>query len=218
MNTSTAVVHVIDDDEPLRSSLIRVLQAAGHIARGYASAGDFLLAEPLDAPGCLLLDVQMPGPDGLELQTALVRHGHMRPIVFLSGHGDIPVTVRAIKAGAVDFLTKPVDRVTLLAAIDAALARDAQQRRVAAETAALSKRVAALTARERAVYRCLVTGKLNKQIAGALGISERTVKAHRAQLMDDMQARSLSQLVQFAEQLRAAGVTDLFVSADFSLQ
>src|SRR5512134_3563564 len=126
--TSQAVIHLVDDDESLRSALQRLLSAAGYRVRTYASAGDFLLEPPVDAPGCLLLDLRMPGPSGLDLQEALKRHGVRLPVIFLTGHGDLPTGVRAMKAGAVDFLTKPVERETLFAAVAQAIGVDAAQR------------------------------------------------------------------------------------------
>ncbi len=196
-----AVVHVIDDDAGTRTGLCRLLEAAGYEARSYASAGDFLLADAADAPGCVLLDVRMPGPSGLELQQALARREHALPIVFLSGHGDIPTSVRALKAGAVDFLTKPVGRATLLAAIEDALARDAARRAEQDGLKELRERYLRLTPREREVFALVVAGKLNKQIAGEIGAAERTVKAHRAQVMEKMQVGSLADLVRAAERL-----------------
>jgi FixJ family two-component response regulator len=192
------VIHLVDDDESLRTALGRVLVLAGYEVRPYASAGDFLLAEPDGAPGCLLLDVQMPGPSGLELQQALRRRGNALPVVFLSAHGDIPSTVRAIKAGASDFLCKPVDRQTLLAAIETALALGADPSGERPE-AGLEGR--ALSPRETAVLRAVVQGRLNKQIAADLGLSERTIKSCRADLMRKLGARSLAELIRLSTPL-----------------
>ena len=190
------VIHLVDDDASLRTALGRLLVLAGYEVRHYRSAGDYLLAEPDDAPGCLLLDVQMPGPSGLELQAALQRRGHRLPVVFLTGHGDIPSTVRAIKAGASDFLCKPVERQTLLAAIESALALGAG--RGADCAAEASTGAGTLTARETAVLRAVVQGRLNKQIGADLGLSERTIKSCRAELMRKLGARSLADLVRLA--------------------
>ncbi|MGH8682680.1 MAG: response regulator transcription factor [Burkholderiales bacterium] len=203
MTDRSPIVHVVDDDDSVRTAVVRLLQAAGHEARGYASAGEFLLGRSdRDAPGCVVLDVRMPGPSGLDLQAALARLEVPLPIVFLTGHGDIPMSVRAMKAGAVDFLTKPVSREALLTAVQTALGRDAQTRAVRARVHGLRTRYEALTPREREVFAGVVAGKLNKQIAADLGTAERTVKAHRAQVMEKMQVTSVAELVHAAQQLR----------------
>lgn len=201
MNTE-AVIHVVDDDDSLRSALQRQLMAAGHRVRTYASAGEFLLAPPADAPGCLLLDLAMPGPSGLDLQEALSRHGIRLPVIFLTGHGDLATGVRAMKAGAVDFLTKPVERDALLDAIARALEADAVRRASRGADAALRARWAQLTPREREVFELIVAGQLNKQVAGKLGIGERTVKAQRAQVMAKLGATNAAELGRIAAQLR----------------
>ena len=203
--TSHAVVHLVDDDESLRSALQRLLTAAGYRVRTYASAGEFLLEPPVDAPGCLLLDLHMPGPSGLDLQDALKRHGVRLPVIFLTGHGDLPTGVRAMKAGAVDFLTKPVERDTLFAAVAQAIEVDAAQRAARSNHSDLQGRYAQLTAREREVLDLIVAGKLNKQIAGDLGIAERTVKAQRAQVMAKLGATNAAELGSIAAQLRERG-------------
>ena len=203
--TSHAVVHLVDDDESLRSALHRLLTAAGYRVRTYASAGEFLLEPPVDAPGCLLLDLHMPGPSGLDLQDALKRHGVRLPVIFLTGHGDLPTGVRAMKAGAVDFLTKPVERETLFAAVAQAIEVDAAQRAARSNHSDLQGRYAQLTAREREVLELIVAGKLNKQIAGDLGIAERTVKAQRAQVMAKLGATNAAELGSIAAQLRERG-------------
>ncbi|MGZ9074791.1 MAG: response regulator transcription factor [Burkholderiaceae bacterium] len=198
------LVHVVDDDESLRTALLRLLDAAGFEARGYASTGDFLLRLPEDLPGCLVLDVRLPGPSGLELQAALQRQGVTLPIIFLTGHADVASSVRAMKAGAVDFLEKPVERDALLGAIQSALARDTSRRAAHDADQGLCARFAALSPRERQVFDQIVAGKLNKQIAAELGIGERTVKAQRAQLMLKLGADSAAELGRLAEQLRQA--------------
>ncbi|HQR22600.1 MAG TPA: response regulator transcription factor [Burkholderiaceae bacterium] len=197
-----AVIHLVDDDGSLRNALQRLLGAAGYQVRTYASAGEFLLQPPGDEPGCLLLDLRMPGPSGLELQESLQRHGITLPVVFLTGHGDLPTGVRAMKAGAVDFLTKPVERDVLLAAIARALQMDAARRAHAAGDEELRSRYAGLTAREREVFRLIVAGKLNKQIGDALGIAERTVKAQRASVMTKLGATNAAELGRIAAELR----------------
>lgn len=200
--TAAVVIHVVDDDESLRSALQRQLRAAGYQVRVYASAGEFLLAPPVDAPGCLLLDLAMPGPSGLDLQSALERHGVRLPVVFLSGHGDVATGVKAMKAGAVDFLTKPVERDTLLAAIGQALRADAARRASHGAAADLRARYAELTPREREVFEGVVAGQLNKQIASRLGVGERTVKAQRAQVMAKLGAANAAELGRLAAALR----------------
>jgi FixJ family two-component response regulator len=203
--TTHAVIHVVDDDESLRTALQRLLTAAGYRVRTYASAGDFLLEPPVDAPGCLLLDLNMPGPSGLDLQESLKRHGVRLPVIFLTGHGDLPTGVRAMKAGAVDFLTKPVERETLFAAVAHAIEVNAAQRTARSTHSDLQGRYAQLTAREREVLDLIVAGKLNKQIAGDLGIAERTVKAQRAQVMVKLGATNAAELGSIAAQLRERG-------------
>jgi len=173
--TEKALIHVVDDDDSLRAALLDLLDAAGFAARGYASTGEFLLQPPADRPGCVLLDVRLPGPSGLDLQAALQRHAVALPVVFLTGHADVPTSVRAMKAGAVDFLEKPVERDTLLEALERALARDAAQRKARDEAKRQSSRLAALTPREREVFDRIVAGKLNRQIADDLGIDSSRV-------------------------------------------
>ena len=199
---SVPVVHVVEDDEPMRTAVARLLRATGYEVRTYASAGDFLLAPPEPVPGCLLLDLQMPGPSGLELQQALQRHPVSLPVVFLTGRGDVSSSVRAMKAGAVDFLTKPVEPAELLKAVEAALERDRAARTRREGIDDVQARYASLTARERSVLDHVVAGAPNKQIARALGITERTVKMHRAQVMAKMHAGSVAELVRSAEQLK----------------
>jgi FixJ family two-component response regulator len=197
------IVHVVDDDDAVRTAVVRLLQAAGYEARGYGSAGEFLLGRSdRNAPGCVVLDVRMPGPSGLDLQEALGRLEVPLPIVFITGHGDIPMSVRAMKAGAIDFLTKPVSREALLGAVRTAIARDAERRVARARVQALRARYATLTPREREVFAGVVAGKLNRQIAVELGTAERTVKAHRAQVMEKMQVSSVAELVHLAGELR----------------
>ena len=203
MKPVSATIHLVDDDDSFRQAVSRLLQAAGFVVRGYASAAEFLLARVEEQPGCVLLDVHMPGLDGLELQTSLAKHGAALPVVFITGHGDIPMSVRAMKTGAVDFLTKPIKKEALLAAVEAALTRNAEQRTASERTRKLREQFAALTPREREVFERVTAGKLNKEIAAELGTAERTVKAHRANVMEKFQAESLAELVHLAAELRA---------------
>lgn len=198
------VVHIVDDDAGMRLALSRLLAAAGYATRAYASAGDYLIAEPDARTGCLLLDLDLGGPSGLDLQAALQRQGRAVPVVFLTGRGDIAASVRALKAGASDFLTKPVQGEVLLAAIAAALAADAPQRAERERRQSLALRYASLNARERSVLQQVVQGRLTKQIAAALGVSERTVKACRAEVMAKLGAHSLPELVRIAGELPTA--------------
>lgn len=200
--TTKPLIHVVDDDESLRPALLRLLAAGGFEARGYACAGDFLLHPPADGPGCLLLDMRMPGPSGLDLQAALEHHGIRLPVIFMTGYADTLAGVRAMKAGAVDFLAKPVERADLFEAIGRALALDATQRAARHEAERLRARFGTLTPRERAVFDRLVAGGLNKQIAAELGISERTVKTERAQVMRKLGVGSLAELGRLAERFR----------------
>ena len=196
------IIHVVDDDEPFQEAITTLLRAAGYEVRTYATAGHFLLATEVDRPGCILLDIQMPGPSGLELQKSLTIQANHLPVIFLTGHGDIPSSVRAIKSGAVDFLTKPMQKEVLLAAVQNALSLDMERRVVREQLNHCRARYAELTERERQVFDGVVAGKLNKQIADELGTAERTVKAHRAQVMDKMKVQSVADLVRVAEQLR----------------
>ncbi len=196
------LIHVVDDDDSLRSALLLLLSAGGFEARGYGSAGDFLLNPLPDRPGCVLLDLRMPGPSGLDLQEALRDKGIRLPVIFLTGHADVPTSVRAMKTGAVDFLAKPVGRETLFEALQRALALDAAGRADRAEASRLRARFANLTPREREVFELVVAGRLNKQIAGQLGIAERTVKADRAQVLAKLGAGSAAELGALAERLR----------------
>jgi FixJ family two-component response regulator len=195
------LIHVVDDDESLRTAVLRLLDAAGFEAIGYGSTGDFLLNPLPERPGCVLLDVRMPGPSGLDLQAALQRRGVTLPVVFLTGYADVGSSVQAMKAGAVDFLSKPVDRETLVPALQRALARDASQRTARDEANRLRARFASLTSREREVFDRIVGGRLNKQIADELKIGERTVKAERAQVMAKLGVGSVAELGRLAERL-----------------
>lgn len=199
MTASVApLVFVVDDDASVRKSLVRLIKAAGYEAEAFGSVGDFLARHPYDGPCCLVLDVRMPGRTGLDLQEALRAAGQRLSIVFITGYRDVPVSVKAMKGGAVDFLTKPVDEGTLLGAIEQAVARTLADRRRQARQTEIQRRIATLTPREAAVFALVVTGMLNKQIGSDLGIGEKTVKVHRARVMEKMQAGSLADLVRLA--------------------
>ena len=199
------VVHVVDDDDSLRKAVTRLLRAAGYDVRAYASAGDFALADREgNRRGCVLLDVRMPGPSGLDLQEALAREDEPLPVIFLSAYGDVPTSVRAMKAGAVDFLTKPIKRDVLLNAVRSALARDLRSHTSREQLREVRERFEKLTPREREVFDLVVAGRLNKQIAAELGMAERTVKAHRSQVMTKMHATSLAELVHLADKMQSS--------------
>lgn len=199
-------VHLVDDNESLRTALTRLLRAAGHDVRAYASAADFLMARDGPLRGCLLLDVRLPGgPTGLELHQALVRQGETLPVIFLTGHGDIPMSVRAVKNGAFDFLTKPVQGEDLLKAVAAALENEERSWQAGTRRRELARREASLTPAEREVFHRVTAGYPNKQIAAELGCAERTVKAHRSQVMHKMAAASLPELVGMAAEMQRPG-------------
>jgi RNA polymerase sigma factor (sigma-70 family) len=197
-------VFLVDDDDAVRASISRFLTASGLHVRSFASAQELLADRDLDRPGCLLLDLKMPGIDGLELQEALNESASAHPIVFLTGHGSVGESVAAMKAGATDFLEKPAEPSELLATVKRAISLDARQRQEAQEIAALIRRLDRLTPRERQVFERVVAGRLNKQIAFELGVSEKTVKVHRGRVMDKMQVQSLAELARLAERLGIA--------------
>lgn len=195
------VVFVVDDDEELRLALDNLFRSVGLQARLFGSAAEFLKADRDDAPGCLVLDIRLPGVSGLEFQGQLARSGIKLPIVFMTGHGDVQMSVRAMKAGAVDFLTKPFRDQDMLDAVAAAIESDRQRRETDAAGQDVRSRFESLSPREREVMTLVTRGLMNKQVAGELGLSEITVKLYRAQAMKKMEARSLADLVRMAEQL-----------------
>lgn len=205
MSSVGPVVRVVDDDPSFRVAVCRLIRKAGYEVREFASAGEFLIREAHDEPGCVLLDLRMPGPSGLDLQESLAKRDSSLPVIFLTAHGDVPLSVRAMKGGASDFLAKPVKREELLSAIDTAIAKDEVGRAARSEFLSLRSCYDALSPREREVLRHVVAGRLNKQIASAIGTSERTVKAHRAKVMEKMRASSVADLVRAADRIHAAG-------------
>jgi FixJ family two-component response regulator len=201
MSEERAAVFVIDDDPSMRRALDTLLRSVALDVHLFSSAQEFMHAKRPESPGCLVLDVRLPGMSGLAFQQELTKVGIALPIIFISGHGDVPMTVRAMKAGAVEFLTKPFDDQVLLDAIFAAIERDRARRRDAASLADLSARYRTLTEREREVLQLVVTGRANKQIAAELKLSLVTVKVHRGQVMRKMQAKSIAELVRMADRL-----------------
>ena len=197
----TPVVYVVDDDEELRLALDNLFRSVGLQARLFGSAAEFLKAGPGDAPGCLVLDIRLPGVSGLEFQGQLARTGIDLPIVFMTGHGDVPMSVRAMKAGAVDFLTKPYRDQDMLDAVSSAIEADRQRRAAAEAGRDVRARFESLSPREREVMTLVTRGLMNKQVAGELGLSEITVKLYRAQAMRKMGADTLADLVRMAEHL-----------------
>jgi FixJ family two-component response regulator len=201
MSEDAPFVYVIDDDAAMRASIESLFRSVGHQVRTFASAQAFMEAQPRSCPGCLVLDVRLPGSSGLEFQRELARAGIALPIVFISGHGDVPMSVAAMKGGAIEFLTKPFRDQDLLDAVHKGLALDEDQRQRARSLAELRRRFNTLTPREREVLPLVASGLMNKQIAAALKLSEVTVKVHRAQVMQKLEANSLADLVRISDRL-----------------
>jgi FixJ family two-component response regulator len=208
MTETTSIVYVVDDDDSVRKGLGRMLRFAGFSIQTFASAEEFLLHDRTNSPGCLILDVQMPGLDGLGLQRALNDSDIPLPVIFITGHGDIPMSVRAMRAGALDFLPKPFSKDDLLAAVRRGLEKAAHDRGGRDEVAAIRQRVAGLTLREREVLTLVVRGMLNKQVGHRLRVTEKTVKFHRGNVMQKMKADSLADLVRMAEKGGIGGPTN----------
>jgi len=196
---SSFVVFLVDDDPGVLKALTRLLRSKGHEVRAFASSTEFLAQHDSSVRGCAILDVSMPDLDGLKLQTALTASGVERPVIFITGLGDIPATVRAMKAGAIDFLTKPVNSSELLAAIERAMEVDLKTRKSQEDLELINSRISALTPREREVLTHVIAGRLNKQIAAELGIGEKTIKLHRGRMMRKMGVRTVADLVRMAE-------------------
>ena len=201
MKEEQPVVFVIDDDASVRDAVADLLRSVGLGVESFGSTQEFLQSKRPDVPGCLVLDVRLPGPSGLEFQRTLINSNIHLPIIFISGHGDIPMSVRAIKSGAIEFLTKPLHEQQLLDAIQAGIDRDRTRRQEAKVVAELQERFDSLTPREREVLTLVITGRRNKQIAAQGKLSEMTVKVHRSQIMRKMRAKSLVELVRMADKL-----------------
>jgi FixJ family two-component response regulator len=201
MKEEQAIVYVIDDDVSVREGMADLLRSVGHKVQSFGSAQDFLDGKRPDAPGCIVLDVRLPGPSGLEFQRTLSKSNMQLPIIFISGHGDIPMSVRAIKSGAIEFLTKPVHEQQLLDAVQAGIEQDRARREEAKSVSEFHERFQSLTPREREIFNLVVSGRRNKQIAADVGLSEMTVKVHRSQITRKMRAKSLVDLVRMADKL-----------------
>ena len=208
MSENEPIVFIVDDDESVRKALERLVSSVGLKVETFSSANDFLKRDSYDGPACLVLDVRMPGLSGLDLQAELTKSERTSSIVFITGHGNIPMGVQAIKAGAVDFLEKPFEEQALLDAVHLAIQKDRSTKEKLAELRKIQERVESLTPREREVFALVVTGMLNKQIAFEMGISEKTIKVHRARVMQKMQAESLADLVRMAEKASVPAAAD----------
>jgi RNA polymerase sigma factor (sigma-70 family) len=204
MEEERPVVFVIDDDASVRDGVEDLIRSVGLDVESFGSAQEFLASKRPDAPGCIVLDVRLPGASGLEVQRELMKSSVQLPIIFISGHGDIPMSVRAMKSGAIEFLTKPLREQELLDAVQAGIERDRARRQEAKLVAELRERFKSLTSREQEVLTLVVTGRPNKQIAAQLDLSEQTVKVHRSQIMRKMRAKSLVDLVRIADKLGAS--------------
>lgn len=208
MRETEPIVFIVDDDESVRKALSRLIKSVDLKVETFSSANDFLKRDPYDGPACLVLDIRMPGLSGLDLQAELAKSERTSSIVFITGHGNIPMSVQAIKAGAVDFLEKPFEEQDLLDAVHLAIQKDRAVKEKLAELRKIQERVESLTPREREVFALVVTGMLNKQIAFEMGISEKTIKVHRARVMQKMQADSLADLVRMAEKASVHAAAD----------
>lgn len=205
MNAVTSTVHVVEDEPAVLRSLMRVLSNAGLRVRGYQSPHEFLSQVDGSGSGCIVLDLCLPGMTGLDLQERLTRDGYLQPVVFVTGNADVSASVRALRAGALDFLVKPVEAQALLESVNEALQRSAVELRKRMERSVAQQRVATLTPRERQVFEGVVNGLLNKQIAARFGVSEKTIKVHRGRVMHKMGAHTVAQLVRMADQVRLPG-------------
>jgi FixJ family two-component response regulator len=201
MKDEPPIVYLIDDDESVREGIADLLRSVGHDVHTFGSVQQFIDSSRPDGPGCIVLDVRLPGMSGLEFQRTLVKSNIHIPIIFISAHADVPMTVRAIKSGAIDFLTKPVHEQQLLDTVQAGIERDRARRKETKVVAELRVRFDSLTPREREIFTLMISGRRNKQIAAQAGLSEMTVKVHRSHVMQKMQAKSVVELVRIADQL-----------------
>ena len=201
MKEAQPIVYLIDDDESVREGISDLLRSVGHDVQTFGSVQQFIDSRRRDAPGCIVLDVRLPGMSGLEFQRTLIKSNIDIPVIFISAHADVPMTVRAIKSGAIDFLTKPVHEQQLIDTVQAGIERDRARRKEAKVVAELRERFESLTPREREIFMLMISGRRNKQIAAQAGLSEMTVKVHRSHVMQKMQANSLVELVRIADQL-----------------
>ena len=208
MRETEPIVFIVDDDESVRKALSRLIKSVDLKVETFSSANDFLKRDPYDGPACLVLDIRMPGLSGLDLQTELAKAKRSLSLVFITGHGNIPMSVQAMKAGAVDFIEKPFDEQALLDAVHLAIQKDRAAKEKLAELKEIQEHVESLTPREHEVFALVVTGMLNKQIAFEMGISEKTIKVHRARVMQKMQAESLADLGRMAEKASVHAATD----------
>jgi FixJ family two-component response regulator len=206
--SDAGLVHIVDDDSGIRAGLSSLVRSVGLAVRQYGSAGEFLASELPPVPSCLLLDVRMPGTNGLDLQDSLRKHGIQFPVILMTGYGDVQMSVRGMKAGALDFLTKPLRHQDVLDAVALAIARDRERRGADEQINAIRTRVASLTPRERQVMDFVTAGKMNKQIAADLNLSQITVKMHRGAVMRKMRVRTVADLVKLAEALRLSDAPD----------
>jgi FixJ family two-component response regulator len=209
MNSAQPIVYLVDDDAAVLKAVSRLLRAAGLTVRAFSSPRRFLEQHDPSAPGCLVLDLAMPEVTGLELQQMLAAAGELLPIIFLTGRADVPASVRAMKQGAVDLLTKPVERTALLSAVTAALQKDRIARQAHDEIAEIKRRLSSLTPREYEVFEHVIAGRLNKQTAAEIGAAEKTIKVHRARVMEKMRVESVAELVRLADR---AGIAPVPVS------
>ena len=208
MRTAEPVIYVVDDEPSVRIALERLIKSVGFRVQTFDTADSFLISAASDAPCCLILDVRLPQMSGMELQQEMALRGLDMPIIFITGHATVSMSVRAMKEGAMDFLEKPFEEQQLLDAIQAAVEKDRQSKQQQAEMMQIQQRAASLTPREHEVFELVVSGRLNKQIADELGVSEKTVKVHRARVMDKMKAQSLASLVRMAEKIGVFRVSD----------
>jgi FixJ family two-component response regulator len=202
------IVFVVDDEPSVLKAVSRLIRSAGHYVRAFSSAREFMECQPWEAHGCVVLDMEMPGGNGLDVQQAFAARGALLPIIFLTGHADVPSTIRAMRSGATDFLTKPVDGAQLLSAVNAAIAKDRSAREATSNATELHRLIETLSPREYEVFTLVASGLLNKQTAAQLGTAEKTIKVHRARVMEKLKVDSLAGLVRLAERAGVASISE----------